>query len=326
MKKLLLCVSVMALLLTGCGKVPKLADGKEAVVSLKDGGISVDDLYSEMKNKYALGVLIDMMDEKILSVEYPATEEEKVYVDNQVEQLRMYHTYYYSTQFETFESFIQAQYGVTTEDELKDIIELDYKRKQAVEDYAKSLVTESEINKYYEEKTIGNIEASHILITAEVAEGATDDEKKAAEDAALQKARDIITKLNNGEDFATLAKEHSKDGSASNGGQLNPFNRGDMVQEFEDAALALNIGEYSKEPVKSQFGYHIILKRGQQPKPALESVKDEIVETLSEEKLEKDDTLSYKALIELREEKGMTIEDKDLKSQYENYVYNTTNK
>ena len=82
---------------------------------------------------------------------------------------------------------------------------------------------------------------------------------------------------------------------------------------------------YSKEPVKSEFGYHIILKTNQKEKPTLESVKDEIIEILAEEKLNDDDTLSYKALIELRKDNGLTIEDKDLEKQYENYVYNVTN-
>ena len=324
MKKLFLYVSIMVLLLTGCGKVPKLANGQDAVVSLNGGGISVDDLYNEMKSDYALGVLLNMVDEKILNEEYPTSDEEKLYVDGQLEQFQMYYTYYFSNQYSTYEEFIQGQYGAKNEAELKELLSLDYKRNNAVEDYVKSLVTESEINKYYDEKTIGNIEASHILITAEYASDATDEEKAAAEDAAYQKAKEIITKLNNGEDFATLAKEHSKDGSASNGGALEPFNRGEIVDEFFEGALKLNIGEYSKEPVKSEFGYHIILKRGQQEKPALESVKDEIIETLADEKLEKDDKLHYEALIELRKEKGFTIEDKDLQDQYENYIFNTT--
>lgn len=69
-----------------------------------------------------------------------------------------------------------------------------------------------------------------------------------------------------------------------------------MVDEFFEAALALNVGEYSKEPVKSEYGYHIILKTAQKEKPTLESVKEEVIETLAEEKINSDDTLSYKML------------------------------
>lgn len=325
MKKLIVSMLVMLLLITSCGKVPVLSNGEEAVITLDDGAISVDDLYQEMKNKYALSVLIDMMDEKILNEKYPETEEEVSYIDGMVDQVQMYYDYYYNTQYSSFEMFVQSQYGVSSTEDLREIFALDYKRNQAIEDYAKSIVSESEINKYYEDETVGNIEASHILITVDYEDGATEEEKTQADEKAKETAKEIIAKLNNGEDFATLAKEYSKDGSASNGGALGEFNRDDVVDEFFEAALALNVGEYSKEPVKSEFGYHIILKTNQKEKPTLVSVKDEIIEILAEEKLNDDDTLSYKALIELRKDNGLTIEDKDLEKQYENYVYNVTN-
>src|SRR5690606_24086860 len=73
-----------------------------------------------------------------------------------------------------------------------------------------------------------------------------------------KKAKEIYDKLQNGEDFAKLAEEHSEDpGSGANGGELGWFSVGQMVPEFNDAAYALEIDEIS-EPVKSNFGYHII--------------------------------------------------------------------
>lgn len=324
MKKLVISMLLVLMLVTGCGKVPKLENGQEAVISLDNGAISVDDLYEEMKDKYALSVLIDMMDAKILNDKYESTDEEKVYIENTLSQVQTYYNYYYYQQYSTFESFIQSNYGVSTTDELKEVFALDYKRQQAINDYAKEIVSEKEINDYYEDKTVGNIKASHILITADYEDDATDEEKKEAENKALETAKEVITKLNNGEDFSTLAKEYSKDGSADNGGDVGEFNRGDMVDEFFEAALNLNVGEYTKEPVKTQYGYHIILKTEQKEKPTLESVKDDIIETLAEEKLNQDSNLSYEALIKTREKAGLTIEDKELKKQYENYVYNVT--
>lgn len=74
----------------------------------------------------------------------------------------------------------------------------------------------------------------------------------------FEKAQSLIEELNNGADFAELAKLHSQDpGSASNGGSLGEVEIGAMVPEFEEAAFALDVGAIS-EPVKSQFGYHII--------------------------------------------------------------------
>ena len=89
-----------------------------------------------------------------------------------------------------------------------------------------------------------------------------------------EEAKAIITKLDDGGDFEELAKENSLDGGAANGGDLGYFSAGRMVPEFEKAAFALETGAYTKEPVKSQFGWHVIKvedKRPVQP-PAFEQV------------------------------------------------------
>lgn len=97
------------------------------------------------------------------------------------------------------------------------------------------------------------VQASHILLS--VPEDAGD----AVEQETLARAISITQQLKNGADFATLAEQYSEDpGSAANGGDLGFFGRGMMVPEFEEAAYALDIGEIS-EPVRSQFGYHIIM-------------------------------------------------------------------
>jgi parvulin-like peptidyl-prolyl isomerase len=101
------------------------------------------------------------------------------------------------------------------------------------------------------------VQASHILIA--VPEGAAEEEWQ----LALADAISITQRLNNGEDFAALAQQYSDDpGSAASGGDLGLFGRGQMVTEFEEAAFALAIGAIS-EPVRTQFGYHIITKTGE---------------------------------------------------------------
>lgn len=84
-----------------------------------------------------------------------------------------------------------------------------------------------------------------------------------------QAAKDIIARLQAGEDFAELARELSTDtGSAVQGGDLGWFGKGMMVPEFEAAAYALeNPGDFTTEPVPSQFGYHIIQLIGRQERP-----------------------------------------------------------
>jgi peptidyl-prolyl cis-trans isomerase C len=112
------------------------------------------------------------------------------------------------------------------------------------------------------------IRASHILVK-------TEDE-----------AKELIKQIEGGADFAVLAKEKSIDkGSGQNGGDLNWFTKDTMVKEFSDAAFAMQRGDVSKVPVKSQFGWHIIKitdSRMQTPVP-LEQRKDDIRKALSQE-------------------------------------------
>jgi foldase protein PrsA len=89
------------------------------------------------------------------------------------------------------------------------------------------------------------IKCSHILV------------KKQSEAIA------IIERLKKGESFTTLAKELSIDkGSAKRGGDLGLFGRGMMVKQFEEAAFKLKKGEMTSEPIKTEFGYHIIKRAG----------------------------------------------------------------
>jgi peptidyl-prolyl cis-trans isomerase C len=70
-------------------------------------------------------------------------------------------------------------------------------------------------------------------------------------------AKDLLNKINDGEAFENLAKDFSKCGSAAQGGDLGTFGKGMMVKDFEDAVIALDVDKVS-EPVKTQFGFHII--------------------------------------------------------------------
>ena len=99
-----------------------------------------------------------------------------------------------------------------------------------------------------------------------------------------QEAKDIKAKLDAGGDFAALAKEDSKDGSASQGGDLGWFGLGMMVKQFEDAVVALKPGEVSA-PVQTQFGWHIIKLIETRPakKPTLDEVKQELSQTLQQD-------------------------------------------
>ena len=95
---------------------------------------------------------------------------------------------------------------------------------------------------------------------------------------------------------------------------------GNMELAFEEAAYKLKVNEYTKEPVKTSYGYHIIKKTKEHDKKELKEVKENIIETLADELITNDRTVSITALTELRKEKGMNIEDSELQSSYNNYI------
>ena len=309
----LACVSLAVLMLAGCGKVPKLKDGSELVIELNGLKMTTEEFYQKLKDSYGTNTLINSIDDLLLNKVYETDAALKTKVESQITAMK-------NEWGSDFEQAISYYYGVSNEKQLYDFVEMSFKREMAIEDYAKTLIKDEDINKYYEEKTIGDIKASHILIQSEATDDMTTDEKKKAEEDALKKAKDIIKKLDKGEKFEDLAKEYSKDGSASDGGNLGYFNRGDMVTEFEEAAIKLEVGKYSKEPVKTQFGYHIILKTEQKDKPKLEEIKEEIKDTLVDELIANTENISVFALEWIREENDLKIYDSELKIKYDHYM------
>ena len=133
-----------------------------------------------------------------------------------------------------------------------------------VEAAASEVVSDDDVAAAYERYRTTRYEtgeqrcAAHILI--KVADQAPADAVKQAE----KKARDILKKARAGEDFAALARKYSEDSSASSGGDLGCFPRGQMVKEFEDSAFSLPVGAVS-DLVKTRFGFHIIKVKDQRP-------------------------------------------------------------
>ena len=322
MKKYLISTLIVLFLVTGCKSIPKLENGKEMVVNLTEGGISVDDLYDEMKERYALNILLDMIDNKILEEKYDETDDEKSYITLQKQSDESYYNILYKSQYPTYEQYLKVRYGISTSNELDDIFRLSYRRNEAIKDYLKEHLSDSEIKDYYENSFIADIEASHILITADYSDNATEEEKTEAENKALETAKEVIKKLDEGGDFAQLAKEYSKDSSSENGGSVGRFGSGDMEKEFETAAYNLKVNEYTKEPVKTRYGYHIILKTKEYEKDPLDDVKEEIKDTIVDQKLQEESDLGYKTLIDIRDNSDISIKDSTLSSQYDNYKYN----
>lgn len=103
------------------------------------------------------------------------------------------------------------------------------------------------------------------------------------------KAKEVINKLNNGGDFAKLAKEYSTGPTGPKGGDLGWFTPQRMVPEFSEAVLELKNGEFTKKAVRTQFGWHIILRSGKRngSPPSFETVKPNIAAALEQEHIQK---------------------------------------
>ncbi len=309
--KLLLGTAVVMaglLLTTGCGKT-KLKNGEEVAIKVNGKNITADTLYNELRKKYAKNIIVDDIDKKIFEVMYKDDKDIEDKVNKQIEYIKNQYSDNYE---ETLKN-----YGYEDEDELKDQLRLNFQREQAIDDYIKDNITEKELKKYYDEEVAGDISAKHILIKVK---SATDSEGLEDEEAK-KKAKEIIKKLDDGEDFEKLAKENSNDpGSASNGGDLGYFNKGDMVKEFEEAAYDLRINEYTKEPVKTSYGYHIILKTGEKEKGKYSKIKKDLKKKLVEKKKEEDKTIEITALDEIRKNYKLKFKDSKLKKIYKEYI------
>lgn len=142
-----------------------------------------------------------------------------------------------------------------------------------IEKIVNDAVTEEDVRASYDKQiadapAVNEVRARHILVKTK------------------EEAEAIIKQLEEGGNFEEIAKEKSTDGAAANGGDLGYFASGQMVPEFEKAAFAINPGEFSKEPVETQFGFHVIKvedKRAKQP-PAFDAVKDRVRSLLVRER------------------------------------------
>ncbi len=134
--------------------------------------------------------------------------------------------------------------------------------------------TETELRAEYSAQVAGyqpqQYKARHILLE-------TEDEAKAA-----------ITQLDEGADFAELAQEKSTGPSGPNGGDLGWFPPDSMVKPFSDAVVGLEDGNYTDEPVQTQFGWHVILREDSREAeaPSFEEVKDRLEPVVEQKKLQ----------------------------------------
>ncbi len=254
--------------------------GDEVIVSSEVGDLTQEEFYNEVKKLAGPQLLKQVVVEKVMNDKYEVTDEEieakyEPYVQQYGDQL----------------ASVLEENGYT-EESFKQSLRFTVLQEKAQADVK---VTDEEVQKYYDQAS-QELHARHILVATE------------------EEAKEIIKELKDGGDFAAIAKEKSTDtASGAEGGDLGWFSVGKMVEEFNDAAYALEVNTIS-EPVKSDFGYHIIEvleKRPVEGYGTLEEKKDEISETLLNAK--KADWPAIQS--QLLKEANVEVKDEDLKIQ-----------
>ena len=312
-------LALIIVLLALCKRIPKTKNGEEVLASVDGLTVTSDKLYQDLKNQYGTTNVINMIDEYIAN-DYvkKLTKDDEKYVDQVVDYYKQY-AEYYGASFEDFLSQYVGIQGVTNEKEFRAYVTKDYKKTLAVKKYIASTIKEEELKKEYNENYKEKMTVRHILIEVN---------DETSEEDAKKKAEDLIGQLNEVKDdadalekkFKDLAYDNSDDkASYEDGGLFKDFSKSGVDEAFYNASKDLKKGEYTKEPVKSQYGYHVILKVSSKTNK-YKDVKETIKKDLAEKKLNEDSTLQVKSWDKLRKKYKLKINDTDVEKAYKKTV------
>lgn len=287
-------------------RIATLEDGTQPVATIEGETFTADFLYEKMKDKFSVSYLLDYIDDAILKEKYEENDE----MIEEIEKTADEYISYYKQYGYTEESFL-SQNGFKDKDAFLDYLKIDYRRKLYYEDYLKSQISDEDIKKYYDEDVFGDINTQHILVK-------TSDDM--SEEDAKAKAEEIIGKLNDGKTWEEVQEEY-KDVITFEDLKYVAFNAS-YESTFMDALVKLDENSYTKEPVKTTYGYHVIYRFDQKEKASLEDLKDSIIETLSDKMNEEDSNLYNKTMIKMREEAKLEFKDTVMEKKYKDYCNN----
>lgn len=301
-------VTVFVVILIWPDRIATLEDGTQPVAEIEGYTLTADELYEDMKKMYSVSSVLDKIDNKILSEKYPENDDMNNEVKTEAENYyNMYNQYYgYSKEDFLFNN------GFASEKDFLEYLTLQYRRNEYFEDYTKSLVEEKEIENYYNDEVYGDINSKHMLV--KVASDATDEQKTEAENLA----KEIISKLNEGKSFDEV-KEEYKDKITYEELGYKSYNAS-LESAYMNEMETLANENYSKTPVKTSYGYHVVYRIDQKEKPSLEDVKEEITETLAKKIASEDKNLLYTSLDKLRMENNFKFYDTVLEGKYTTYM------
>ena len=290
-------------------RIATLKDGTQPVVNINGETITANDLYDSMKKQYSVKLLLNEVDNMVLTEKYPETDEMKSEVSDTAEY---YFSVYEQSYGYTKEEFLSA-YGFASEKDFVESLKLDYRRNKYYEEYAAGLITDKEIEKYYDKNVFGDVDSKHILVKVDKnnKDGLSDEDAK-------KLAKEIISKLNSGKTWDEVIEEY-KDKIVHEELGYNAFNAS-LEKNYLEECKKLEVGKYSKNPVSTSYGYHIVYKINQKDTPTLEEVRDDVIDILAQEKMDADKNLYYKSLIAMRTDAEIEFIDTKLGDEYKEYV------
>ncbi|QWG49292.1 peptidylprolyl isomerase PrsA [Bacillus mycoides] len=255
------------------------SSSSDKIVTSKAGDITKEEFYNQMKTQAGKQVLNNMVMEKVLIKNYKVDDKE---VDKKFDEMKKQ----VGDQFDT----LMKQQGLK-EETVKNGVRASLAQEQAIE----KTITDKELKDNYKPQ----VKASHILVKDEAT------------------AKKVKEELGQGKSFEELAKQYSEDTpSKEKGGDLGFFEHGKMVKEFEDAAYKLKKDEVS-EPVKTQFGYHIIKVTDiKEPEKSFEQSKADLKKELVAKKAQDGEFMNDLMMKEIKKA-DVKVDDKDLKDLFE---------
>ena len=291
-------------------RIATLKDGTQPIATLGDKTITADDLYEDMKKYYSVNVFLNKVDDIILTEKYPTNDE----MESEVKSTADYYFTTYEKNYNMTKEAFLSQYGFSSEQDFFDNLRLDYRRNKYYDNYVLDLITDKEVQKYYDDEVFGDVDSKHILVSIK----SDNDEDGLSDEEAKKLAKEIIAELDKGTSWDDVIEKY-KDQIISEDLGYNAFNAS-LESAYLKECKDLKVETYSKTPVLTSYGYHIVYKKAQKDKPTLDDVKDDIKDILAKEKKNADTNLYYKALIQMREDAKLEFTDTKLKEEYQKYI------
>ncbi len=297
---LLIGMIIGALAMSFCWpkRVAKLKNGEEVIATVGNYTVSADEIYDALKNQTAMMHVLDLIDYSILLDMYGKSDEAGTYAKEQSEIIyQQYEQFYGSTK----EEFLTSN-GYKNEDAFMEYLNHDYYYNKYYNEYMLKQITDEEVEKYYNDFVSGKKKV-HLYTKY-------DDSVDLKE---IKKALDKGTSI-------AKVNEKFKGAMYNELGEISYLDYADYSDEFISNLYSLKKGDTSKVFQDGATGESLIYVESAEEKLELKDIKDDLKEMLATKKGNEDESLYYKAFIELREEKGLKFNDTEYKDLYDNYL------